>query len=186
MQMVRGAGPGVPLDTLWQSAGSCSLAGYKTENPFNYLWSRRRGVGAWQRRTVFPEHSARDVGAERQRGETTLVERRMREQRCFKDAKWRLKEGTNAGDFSSRPSSHQSFITYITLISDTLPWCRSPCTYSQIPIPSSSLPSEMITLSLLFLNSSCTYGSLFSAIASFHCHFWMLPISCCFWILLFF
>lgn len=37
MQMVQGAGPGVPLDTLWQSAGSCSLAGYKTENPFNYL-----------------------------------------------------------------------------------------------------------------------------------------------------
>lgn len=37
MQMVRGAGPGVPLDTLWQSAGSCSLADYKTGNPFNYL-----------------------------------------------------------------------------------------------------------------------------------------------------
>lgn len=60
MQMVQGAGPGVPLDTLWQSAGSCSLADYKTGNPFNYLWSRRRGVGAWQRRTVFPEHSARE------------------------------------------------------------------------------------------------------------------------------
>lgn len=62
MQMVQGAGPGVPLDTLWQSAGSCSLADYKTGNPFNYLWSRRWGVGAWQRRTVFPEHSARDGG----------------------------------------------------------------------------------------------------------------------------
>ncbi|CAL8381027.1 unnamed protein product [Boreogadus saida] len=37
MQMVRGAGPGVPSDTLRQSAGSCSLADYKTGNPFNYL-----------------------------------------------------------------------------------------------------------------------------------------------------
>lgn len=37
MQMVQGAGPGVPLDTLRQSAGSCSLADYKTGNPFNYL-----------------------------------------------------------------------------------------------------------------------------------------------------
>lgn len=43
MQMAQGAGPGVPLDTLWQSAGSCSLADYKTGNPFNYLRSRRRG-----------------------------------------------------------------------------------------------------------------------------------------------
>ncbi len=45
--------PGVPFDMLSQSAGLCSLAEYKTGNPFNYLWSRRLSVGGWQGRTVF-------------------------------------------------------------------------------------------------------------------------------------
>lgn len=55
MQMAQGAGPGVPLDTLWQSAGSCSLADYKTGNPFNYLRSRRRGgCGGLESRDCVP------------------------------------------------------------------------------------------------------------------------------------
>lgn len=90
MQMVQGAGPGVPLDTLWQSAGSCSLADYKTGNPFNYLWSRRRGgVGGWQRRTVFPEHSARErVGRRRRVGNNGSGERKKgtRENRYCKES----------------------------------------------------------------------------------------------------
>lgn len=47
--------PRVPSDIHSESAGSCSLAEYKTGNPFNYLWSRRWGmcVCAWIRRRAW-------------------------------------------------------------------------------------------------------------------------------------
>lgn len=69
MQMVQGAGPGVPLDTLWQSAGSCSLADYKTGNPFNYLWSRRRGgCGGLTEEDCVPRALCQGEGGEEKAG----------------------------------------------------------------------------------------------------------------------
>lgn len=43
--------PRVASDIHSESAGPCSLAEYKTGNPFNYLWSRRWGMCVWRRRS---------------------------------------------------------------------------------------------------------------------------------------
>lgn len=60
--------PRVLSDIHSESAGSCSLAEYKTGNPFNYLWSRRWGMcvcgwgGGLDERTVFQRVSLASVG----------------------------------------------------------------------------------------------------------------------------
>lgn len=84
---------------------------------------------------MFPEHFARDVGEDRQRGETTMAERRMRERKC--------------GYISSLPSpSHLSFLIVRPRIRAALLVSASMHVFSFL---SSSLQWEMITLSFLFL-----------------------------------
>lgn len=54
---------------------------------------QKKGCGGLTEEDCVPQTHTRDVGEGRQRAEKTVVERRMRERRCVKDSKRRLKEG---------------------------------------------------------------------------------------------